>query len=286
MKSLLPILAALLLAAPAAARPFLTEEVAPLGPWVFETGLAGSYRTDDFGSPKSDYQTVAIPFDAKLGLGRYVDVGFNLLYLSQRLDTGPVHLAGSRSALLNPSIKVSPSRYAGLEFIYHDAVGAEPDQELPVERGDDYELKALFAVPLRFPILLNAGYVWKGVYHSDLGAHHQPEYRIEPGDIVETSAALEVPVRWHFSFIGEGAYYHVAKRRVNSEVVPASAGDAADASVGLNWRSHGWDLGAAVSFGLLKEEYTSFDLERGSGNVTYRFQAHYRLAPRKPESYQ
>ena len=167
-----------------------------------------------------------------------------------------------------------------------EMAGAEPDQELPVERGDDYELKALFSIPLRWPILLNAGYVWKGVYESDLGAHHQPQFRIEPGNIIETSGALEIPVRWHFSIIGEGAYYHVAQRRVEEEVVNDSAGDAADASVGLNWRSHGWDVGSAISFGLLSERFTSFDLERGSGNVTYRFQAHYRLAPRKPESYQ
>lgn len=276
---------ALLCAAPAAARPFTTEEVSTLGKLVFETGIAGSYRTDQFKSPKTDYETVTVPFDMKIGLHRFVDFGFHLTYLSQTLD-GNTRYTGSRTALFSPELKISPSPFFGTLFIWHARAGDEPKQELPIARGNDYEVRALFARPGRFPLNLNVGYVWKGEYQSRQGVSQGATYKIHPGDIFETSASAELPVKWGLSLIGEGAYYHVNRRTINGVQLDRTNGSAADASIGINWKWHSWDIGTAVAFGLLNEQFTSFDLERGAGDVTYKWQAHYRLNPHKPESYE
>jgi len=253
---------------------------------VFESGIGASYRRDTFEEPKTDYETVTIPVDMRIGATRTVDLGFELLYLSQSLDNGPSRFTGSRSALVSPEIKISPSRYAGLKFIWHAAIGDESQQELPISRGNDFELKALFTFPARIPLTFNAGYVWKDTYESRQGVNNHQEFSIDPGNIVELTAAVELPLKKHFSIIAESAYYSVQTRKVNGLELTESDGDAADASIGLNWRRKGWDIGAAASFGLLDESHTSFDLERGSGDVTGRFQVHYRLHPVKPESYQ
>lgn len=271
---------------PAAARPFITDEVATLGQWVFEAGLSAAHRRDEFKEPETHYDTVALPFEMRIGVHERLDLGFDLTYLSQRIETTGAHYTGSRSALFSPMLRFSPSRYFGTQFHWHTAIGDEADQELPIARGDDFELKALFSYPARIPLLLNVGYVWKGDYHSRQGVAEQRKFRLSPGDIFETSASIELPLAWGLSVIGEGAYYHVETRAVDHVDLPGSSGEAADASVGLNWRWKSWDLGAAASFGLMDESHTSFDLERGSGDVTYRFQAHYRLTPRKPEAFE
>ncbi|MBV9079927.1 MAG: hypothetical protein JO102_02270 [Elusimicrobia bacterium] len=272
----------LCLTAPAHARPFLTHEVAPVGRYTFETGFDASFRADRFQSPKTDYGSVAIPVHAAFGFTDRLETGAELAYFSQRLDTANSRFNGSRPAALAPEVKYAFGRYVGLQFIWHAAIGEVNAQSLPVARGDDYEYRLLLKAPFAWPTHLNLGYVNKGRYFSRLGIEAGPKFHIAPGDITEAMLSIEAPVRWGFSLLGEGAYYHVAGRHVDHLYINDSKGDAADALVGLSWTSHGWTLGTGVSFGLLNERLTSFDIERGSGDVTYRWSILYRLKPHKP----
>ena len=276
-------LLSLLAAAPASARPLVTEPVAPLGRLMFETGFAASYRHDVFREPKMSYETVTLPFEAKLGITDRLDAGIQMSFLSQRLDTPDARYSGSRSALFNPELKYAFHDDFGLQFIYHVGISEEGNQELSIARGDDYEVKALFHVPLVIPIEINLGYDFRNDYFSSLGIRGGPKSRVNPSDIMEANAAAEFPLLWHVALLTEGAYYVVGKQRVDGVVQNGSNGTAADALVGLTWTNAGWSVGTGVAFGLLQESHTSFDLERGAGDYQIRGRISYRLKPRKPD---
>lgn len=273
---------AALCAAPAAARPLITEEVAPVGKLMFELGFQASYRKDTFREPETDYETVTLPVEAKIGLTPRLETGFKLNYISQRMETPDATYDGSRTSLFSPHLKYSPTDYAGLLFLYHVAGGEEEDPELPVARGDDYEVKALFRLPFRVPVEINLGYVFRNAYSSKLGIRGGREYRVEPGDIAEASLATEIPFKWGLALLTEAAYYTVKEQRVAGVRNLESDGEAADALVGLTWTRGGWFLGTGVAFGLLDESHTSFDLERGAGDYQVRWMLAYQLRPRKP----
>ena len=42
-----------------------------------------------------------------------------------------------------------------------------------------------------------------------------------------------------------------------------------DAFIGMEWAYKGWTIGAGAAFGLLDEQHTSFDIERGAGLLGY-----------------
>lgn len=272
-----------LTAAPAAARPLITEPTAPLGRYMFEAGISPSYREDTFQAPvKMRYETVNIPVRLSLGLTDRLDVGFILNSLSERLHTPDARYSGSRTALFNPYFKYSPRDYVGFQFIYHRSAGEEGNQELGIARGDDYEVKALFHVPTRVPIEFNFGYVARHPYDTRLGVRAGPQYRVKPSDIGEASVATEFPIRWNVALLTEAAYYIVGKETIGGVNQQKSDGSAADALVGLTWTYGGWSLGTGVAFGLLDEGHSSFDLERGAGDYQLRWMLAYKLRPRKP----
>jgi len=276
-------LISLLVAAPAAAHPLITEPVAPLGRLMFESGFAATFRSDAFREPKTTYETSNIPFEARLGVTDRLDVGVTMNYLSQRLRGPEFDYKGSRTAVFNPELKYAFNDIVGLQFIYHNGISEEGAQELSIARGDDYELKALFRLPLRVPIELNLGYLFRNDYFSTLGIRDNPKSRVKPGDIALASLAAEIPIHWHIALLAEGAYYSVQEQTVAGVSQEGSKGTAADALVGLTWTYAGWNIGSGVAFGLLDESHTSFDLERGAGDYQLRFRVSYRLKPRKPD---
>jgi hypothetical protein len=271
-----------LAAAPAAAHPLITEPAAPLGKLIFESGFAASYRHDTFRAPKTEYETVTLPFEAKLGLTDRLEAGIVMNFLSHRLTTPDARFKGSRSAVFNPEVKYSPIDNVGVQFIYHHAICEEGTQELPIARGDDYEVKGLFHLPVSIPMEFNVGYLFRNDYFSTLGINNGPKYRVNPADIFEMSLSAEFPLRWNLALLTEGAYYAVGKQRVAGVIQTKSNGTAADALVGITWTHAGWSLGTGIAFGLLDESHTSFDLERGAGDYQLRGMASYRLKPRKP----
>ncbi len=271
------------LAAPVVAHPLITEPVAPLGSLMFESGFAASYRHDEFRDPKLTYETANIPFEARIGVTNRLDAGVQMSFLSQRLQTPAADYKGSRTSLFSPELKYAFHDNFGLQFVYHHALGEEGSQELAIARGDDYEVKALFHLPLRVPLELNVGYLFRNDYFSALGIKGGPKYRVDPADIFETSLAAEIPIHWHIALLTEAAYYAVGKQRVAGLPEAKSNGTAADALVGLTWTYAGWNIGSGVAFGLLDESHTSFNLERGAGDYELRFRLSYRLKPRKPD---
>jgi hypothetical protein len=282
-----PVIALILLlvlpAAPLHARPMITEEVATVGKLMFEAGFKASYRVDSFKAPeKTDYETVNIPVEAKLGLSPRLEAGVVLNYVSHRLDTPNALYSGSRTALFSPEVKYSPWSAFGLQIIYHTAIAEEETQELPVARGDDYEVKALFRVPMRVPLQINLGYLFRNSYSTRFGVEGGPKYRVEPSDVAEASIAAEIPLKWGFGLLTEAAYYRVGEQSTADVTNEESDGEAMDALVGLTWTRGGWALGTGVAFGLLDESHTSFDLQRGAGDYQLRWMASYRLKPRKP----
>ena len=268
----------LLLAAPAAARPIVTEPVETIGRFSFEGGIEAFHREDEFGSPKNTYETIGIPVRAVLGVHRAVDLGVTLSHLTQRLESGDAQLEGSRPALLSPRIKISPWQSLGFLLIYNAALSEESEQELPVARGEDWEANLLLKAG-RLPATLNVGYVWKGSYRSKFGVSNGPQKPVEPGDLFQARGAVEIPLPWNFALLGELAYYDVKSKKIAGQTLAGSAGEAADAFAGLTWAWGGWNIGAAAGWGLLDESHTSFDLERGAGDVMYRGAVYYRLQP-------
>jgi hypothetical protein len=267
--------------ASAHARPIITEPAAVLERWMFESGIRASYRRDTFRSPSTDYETVRVPVDARLGFPGRLELGLGLDFVSQRLETDAYRYDGSQTSLFNPQIKFNPIQNVGLLFIYHMPAREESRQQLSIARGDDAELMALFHLPLRVPVEWNIGYLFRNSYTSQFGIRGGPRYTVEPGDIFETSLAAEIPVRWGLAILTEAAYYTVGEQSVGGVKNTESDGDALDALIGLTWTRAGWSLATGVDFGLLDESHTSFDLERGAGDFRWHWMARYRLNPRK-----
>ena len=93
---------------------------------------------------------------------------------------------------------------------------------------------------------------------------------------------MEIPIPAHFYLISEAAYYTVSSRKHNDVAIPNTSGEAADVLFGLGWGYAGWNMYSGVGFGLLEESHTSFDVERGAGDVQYRLGLSYKLKPSKP----
>lgn len=283
MKRILVFFLPLLLSTAASARPLITEEVATIGYLHFESGFSVSERTDEFGSPTNKYETIVFPFFARIGLHKYVDFGFSLRHITQRLRTNSTKLDGNINGQFIPEIKFSPSEYYGFKLIWTIPKGEKPSDNLPIGQGGDLETLILFKLPTTWPVHLNAGYVWKGGYNSQFGVPDSPISRIEPGNIWEGKLSMEIPLLWHINLLGETAYYNIDKKKIDGEDISGSAGDAMDALVGLNWAFGQWNLGAGIGFGLLDERRTSFELDRGAGDTLYKLAVSYKLEPRKPE---
>lgn len=273
----------LLLPSFAAARPLLTEPTSTIGKFTFEAGAAVSERIDKFGTPETKYRSEAFPFNARIGLHDRFDVGFYLTYLSHHLEQGDITLNGSRPALFSPFFKFTPWNNLGLMGIWHASAKEKENQELPIARGNDFEVILLAHAPMEWPSIdLNVGYLFRESYSSRMGVQHSDALTIRPGNIFETKAAAQWPVGMNFSLLTELAYYKFGSEEVAGAKLPDSAGEAMDALAGLSWDWMGWKIGAGVAFGLLQERYTSFDLERGAGDITYKFALAYRLKPSKP----
>lgn len=266
---------------PAQARPLFTEEVPTVGKKSFEASLSMSKRNDVFGTPENLYTTVNTPLSARIGLHRAVDLGFTLNYVSQRLETQNAHFTGSQNGRFSPFLKVSPWNNVGFQVFWHTKSPEQGAQNLPVARGEDFEALLLLKLPVAWPVSMNVGYVARGNYMSKLGITNDIAYKIEPGDLFEAKAAVEVPVKFHFSLLGELATYSGRKTRIQNAAVPDSAAEAMDGLVGLTWAYGGWNIGAGAAFGLLEERHSSFDVERGAGDVLYKLTAGYRLVPRR-----
>ncbi len=278
--ALFSVLAFLALASVLQARPLLTEEVATVGRHTFEAGFSLSKRFDDFGSPKSTYETVVFPFHLKLGLFSRFDIGLGLTHIGQRLKVGDTEFTGSANGLLSPQIKFSVTDYVGFLGIWHSAESEHERQDLPIARGNDFETILLLKLPTAWPLHLNAGYLFRESYTSKLGIAAGNEVTVRPADIFESRASLEIPVRYHLSLLTELAYYRVGEKKFGNVAVADSEGDALDSIVGLTWNYKGWLVGGGVGFGLLDESHTSFDLERGAGDILYRVNVAYQLKPK------
>lgn len=264
------------------ARPLLTEEPETLGRYTFEAGVSLSQRDDAFNSPKITYKTVNFPVLLRLGLHKNLDIGFNISYINQRLETGGANFSGSRTGLFSPLIKISPWKNFSFLTLWHTKATDEAEQDLPIARGDDLEAILSLRLADIWPTTVNIGYVSKGKYHSKLGVATGIPYKIEPGDIFEAKSAVEIPLKWHLSLLTELAYYNFQSKKISDQAVTNSAGEALDALVGLTWNLGGWNIGLGTAFGLLDESHTSFDLERGAGDVLYKLTACYKLSSRKP----
>jgi hypothetical protein len=264
------------------ARPLLTEEPNTAGRLTFETSIGGSVRLDTFGSaPQTKYQTVRSPWLARLGLTSRFDFGFRLDYFSQRLEQNDIRYQGSSNELFSPFIKYNPWEHVGFMLFWHTKRGPQEDQELPIARGNDIEALALFSAPTPWPLTLNVGYVKRDPYNNKFGIQAGDAVRVRPGDIFELKTSMETPLPAHLSVLSELAYYHVQRETLGEHGVQNSAGDAMDALIGLSWDYKSWYLSGGASFGLLNESHTSFDLERGAGDVSYQLRLGYKLFPHK-----
>lgn len=263
------------------ARPLLTEEVPTVGRRSFDATIGISKRLDDFGSPKTTYSTVNFPVRAQLGLSNHFDFGFMLAYLSHRLETQTAHYKGSMNGQFSPFIKYSPWTYLGFELLWHTRTPESGVQDLPAVRGQDFEPLIMAQLPTAWPITFNVGYIFRGNYKSKLGISNDIAYHIDPGNIFEAKTAIEIPIRWHFAILGELAYYNTGGSTVENRSIGGSAGEAMDGLVGLTWGYAGWNIGAGAAFGLLEERHTSFDLERGAGDVLYKVNLAYKLTPKR-----
>lgn len=264
------------------ARPLLTEEVPTVGRRTFEASFSMSERRDEFNTLAQEYETVNFPITARFGVTNTFDAGFLLNYVSQRLETGSAEFKGSQNGRFSPFIKISPWDYFGFQAFWHLRAAEEGEQELPVVRGTDYETLFLVKLPVTWPVTFNAGYLFRGKYRSKLGVRNGIAYDIEPGDVFEAKGAIEIPLAFHFSLLGELAYYNSGENRVEGVTVPDSAAEAMDVLGGITWAYKGWNIGAGAAFGLLEEKYTSFDYERGAGDYTIKGTISYKLVPRRP----
>lgn len=270
------------LLSPAAARPLITEDPATMGAKMFEGAIGVSQRIDKFGSPETDYTTTRMPFRMRYGANNRLDIGFQLLGYTHKIDRGGTEIKGSRPGLVSPEIKVAIMDNVSLFAIWHLKRRERDDQDLPIARGNDVEIRALAALPTAWPVTLNAGWLFRGTYDSSLGVRTVPKKPVTPGDVFEISGAVRVPLKLNVHLIGELAYYRVGTREVGGARIQGSDGDAADAYTGLGWAWKGWDITLLAGFGLLDESHTSFDLDRGAGDADIRFQTAYRFKARKP----
>jgi hypothetical protein len=264
------------------ARPIITEDAPTLGRATFEAAFHGSVRDDQFNDPTSTYRTTHLPLRARIGITNRLDLGFTLSHLSHSLRTGGARLKGSRPALFSPEFKYAITPSIGILAIWHTHNKEKSGQELPIARGDDYEFLALYTLPTRFKSHINVGYLSRGNYHSKFGIDGGQLINVSPGNIWEARASLEIPLKHAFSGLTELSYYDVGTKRIGGVNIDNSAGQAMDALVGIIWEDKGWNIGLAAAFGLLDESHTSFDLERGAGDVTYHLTFSYRLKAKKP----
>lgn len=264
------------------ARPIITEDVPTLGKSTFEAAFNGSWREDEFNTPTVKYRTARLPARARLGLFEKLDLGFSLTHLSHSVEVGQTKLKGSRPALFSPEVKFSANNYFGLLLVWHTALKEKPEQDIPIARGDNYQITGLFRLPFRYRTYVNLGYIARKNYNSRLGIEDGPVYSVKPGNITEAKASLEIPVGKGFMVLTELAHYTVGKRTIGGVEIADSNGSAMDLLTGLLWELKGWNVALATSFGLLDESHTSFDLERGSGDITYHLNFSYRLKARKP----
>jgi hypothetical protein len=109
-----------------------------------------------------------------------------------------------------------------------------------------------------------------------------PAHHVVPGNIFEAKTALEIPLNYHISILGELAYYNFSQTTIAGVAIPDSAGEALDGTTGITWAFAGWNIGLGASFGLLDEQHTSFDLERGAGDIKGIFSVSYKLVPKRP----
>ncbi|MFN0117145.1 MAG: hypothetical protein ACKVQC_02475 [Elusimicrobiota bacterium] len=268
------------------ARGLLTEQPQTLGKFVFEPTLGISARVDEFNSPAVKYKTVLVPFEARLGFTRRIDWGIGFQHAGQHLDAGSTELKGSRPLLLSSLLKWNPRENVGLFLKWYARSSDETNQELPIARGNDYEFLAITQTPTRIPLFLNVGYIFKGSYSTQLGIKSGPSVRIEPGNIFQARASVELPIKYHISVLTEAVFYQTASKQINRQEVADSSGDALDLIFGLTWVYKDWDLRGGFGFGMLDENLTSFDLERGAGDAQFKFAVSYRLKPRRADKWQ
>lgn len=267
------------------ARPIITEEVATLGRFNFEAGASLSYRTDHFSPGDREYVTTYFPISARFGLTNKLDIGFTVQSINQHYDIGSSHYSGAISGDFSSEFKYSPWEHAGIEGKWLLAKSEDTTQQLSITHGNDLELNALFTGPdARIKTYMNVGYVWRGHYDSQFGVALGPGYNVEPGNIFQTRVAAETPLYRRLNALVEGAYYNFSQQKINGIGLPNSSGNALDILTGLTWAYEGWNMGAGISWGLLDEQHTSFDLTRGAGDVTYSFKLSYKLKAHKPEA--
>ncbi len=261
------------------AAPFLTREAAPLGTLTYAAGISVAQREDTFGSPEMKYRTVLFPFYMRLGVTNRLDMGFTLKSFSHRIKSHDKHFSGSATSIFVPELKWNILQDFSIFGAYSLNKDEDSGDALPVGQGNDIELLAIYSSRGNIPVHLNIGYVWRADYSTRMGVQSQDRVQFDPGDIFEAKAALEVPLGQHFSFLTETAYYKFGSQTVDGETISESAGDALDLLTGLAWSCWGWTVGTEVGFGLLDERYTSFDIERGSGDYSVSVYTSYRLAP-------
>jgi hypothetical protein len=265
----------------APARPLLMREAPTVGRFNFEAEVSISQRNDQFGVTNHKYKTVVFPVSFRFGATENFDFGFSLKHLSHSMYKGEAKFSGSNNPIVSPEFKWGLGDYFSVLAIWHAAKSEKSGQEMPVVQGDDYEFDALLTFPTRWPLSLSAGYVLKGNYHSTMGVLFVPKKKVEPGDIFQSHGALEIPLAWDFYLLSELAYYYVQERKIDDVPMSHSEGEALDAAVGITWAYKDWNIGTAAAFGLLDEQHTSFDLERGAGDITYKLTIAYKLTRKR-----
>ena len=265
------------------ARPLLTEEANTSGRLTFDANISMKLREDTFGTPQTKYQTVVFPWQARLGITSKLDAGFMLNYVSQRLQQNGIRYEGTANELFSLFVKYNPWEHLGFMLYWHAKRAEQDNQSLPIARGDDIEALMLYSAPTPWPLTFNAGYVMRDPYNNKFGIAAGEPTRVRPGDILELKSSLQIPLPAYLSILSELAYYHVQKESLGDVGIENSAGDALDALIGLSWDYKAWYISGGVSCGLLNESHTSFDLERGSGDVSYHLRLGYKLLPHKAD---
>jgi len=267
---------------PLHARPLLTEDAVTAGKLSFDANILMGLREDRFGTPEIEYTTVRFPWQARLGLNPRLDFGIMFDYVSQHLEQNGAKYTGSTNELFSTFIKYTPWDHKGFMLFWHTRRSAQDGQELPIARGDDIEALFLYSIPTRMPLSFNAGYIHRDPYSNKFGIETGQPTRVRPGSIVELKASMQTPLPANFSILSELAYYNIQKSKLADTEIQDSAGEAMDALIGLSWDYQGWYLSAGAEFGLLDEQHTSFDIQRGAGDVTYLMRVGYKLLPHKP----
>jgi len=226
-----------------------------------------------------NYETVAIPFYARLGIFNNLDLGFSLKTLSNSLKKDGAKYSGSSDAVFSPELKWAINQKLSILGILTLNNPPHQTDPLPVGNGNDWELVGCYSPGTTWPLHFNVGYVWRRPYKNKFGVVGGPVTTFEPGNIFEARGALEIPLRYNFSLLTETAYYYVGTQKVSGVPISGTAGTAWDALAGLNWEWKGWILGVEGGLGLLDESHTSFDLERGAGDGMVVFYTSYRLPP-------